>query len=225
MPIKKSLIVKPRSILSVPVYSLAGVASGSMELPKEIFGRKVNNGLLAQAARVYSTNQKTLLGSTKRRREVVASKTKIYAQKGTGRARHGAISAPIFVGGGIAFGPKPRKVRLQMPKKLKKAALYQALSNKAIDKKIFGLTSLDKATGKTKEFVNLMNKIFKDKQSNALIITGTKSDNVVRAIRNMQKLHVSQVNSINAYNILNHEVLLFTKDAVNKMVEPEGVKK
>ena len=205
---------KKTSSFSVPVYSLAGVAADKMELPKEIFGIKVNKRLLAQAARVYLTNQKTLLGSTKKRGEVIGSKAKIYAQKGTGRARHGAISAPIFVGGGIAFGPKPRKVKLSLPKKTKKAALLQALSNKALEQKIIGLSTLDKATGKTKEFARLLDKIFKDKKSNALIITDSKSDNVVRAIRNISGVDTLLFDQINAYEILRHEYLLLTKGAV-----------
>src|SRR5258708_681779 len=93
--------VQPRTTnLSIPVYSLAGKQSGEMTLPKEIFGSNINKPLLAQAVRVYTTNQKNLLASTKTRGEIKASKAKIYRQKGTGKARHGAISAPIFVGGG-----------------------------------------------------------------------------------------------------------------------------
>src|SRR3989344_1873864 len=102
-----------------------------MALPKEIFGQEVNTKLLAQAMRVYMTNLKKFTASTKTRGEVRGSTAKIYRQKGTGRARHGAITAPIFVGGGIVFGPKPRKVVLDLPKKMKKAALLAALSDKA----------------------------------------------------------------------------------------------
>lgn len=228
--IQKSKVEKPKirtkeSAFSVPVYSLAGVAAGSMELPKEIFGKKVNNRLLAQAARVYSTNQKTQPGFTKRRGEVIGSKAKIYAQKGTGRARHGAITAPIFVGGGIAFGPKPRKTRLEMPKKLKKAALYQALSDKVTEKKVVGLSSLEKATGKTKEFVTLLNKVLKEsKNKNALIVTESKLDNVVRAVRNIKGTDVLSVNLINAYEILQHDFLMITKGAIGKLTEPKESK-
>lgn len=208
MPVKKS------SGLSIPVYYLSGRAAGTLALPKEIFGRKVNQKLLAQAVRVYSTNQKSLLASTKTRGEVEGSTAKIQRQKGTGRARHGSIRAPIFVGGGIVFGPKPRQVRLDLPKKMKKAALIAALSAKIVDKKIIGLSGLEKATGKTKEMVHLLQKL---SVKSALIVTGEKVDNVVRGSRNILGVDVLPVNQINAYEVLRHSSLLITKDAVGKL--------
>lgn len=215
---RKTINDKRQTIFTVPVYSLAGEVTGSMELPKEIFGQKVNQRLLSQTARVYLTNKKTLLGSTKTRGQVIGSKAKIYAQKGTGRARHGAITAPIFVGGGITFGPKPRRVRLSMPKKMKKAALYQALSSKALEKKIFGLSALEKATGKTREFVAFLNKILKEsKDRSTLVVTESKLDNVLRGVRNIAGMNTLPVNLINAYEVLNHDFLMITKGAVSKL--------
>ncbi len=237
MPVKKSLIVNRKSSivktkkvkrktinnkrqtkLSVPVYSLAGRASGTLSLPKEIFGVKVNEKLLAQAVRVYTTNQKSLPGNTKGRGEVRGSTAKIYRQKGTGRARHGAIRAPIFVGGGIVFGPKPRKVRLDLPKKMKKAALLSALSSKMLDKQVVGLTGLEKASGKTKEMINLLGKIAgKGKNISSLIVTGDKTDNVVRAIGNIPGVSALSANMINAYEVLRHGLLLVTKESVERL--------
>ncbi len=218
MPRVKKETTKKVSALSVPVYSLTGVAAGRLELPKEIFGKEVNKRLLSQAARVYLTNQKTLLASTKTRGEIRASKIKIYAQKGTGRARHGAISAPIFVGGGIVFGPKPREARLTLPKKVKKAALYQALSSKVAEEKIIGLSGTEKATGKTKEFVALLGKILKGKKQNsALIVTEGKADNVLRAVKNIPGVDNLPANLINTYEVLRHNFLFLTKGAVGKL--------
>ena len=206
----------PRSRgLSVPVYSLAGRASGTLSLPKEIFGQKVNEKLLTQALRVYMTNQKVFTASTKTRGEVRGSTAKIFRQKGTGRARHGAIRAPIFVGGGIVFGPKVRKVRLDLPKKMKIAALFAALSSKMGDKGILGLSGIDKASGKTKEMAKLLNKINGGKST--LIVTGEKTDNVVRATRNIPGVNTLPVSLINAYEILRHDLLLVTKDAVERL--------
>lgn len=220
MPAKKVISAIKTSGLSVPVYSLAGAAAGNMELPKEVFGIKINQNLLAQAIRVYLTNQKALFGSTKTRGEVIGSKAKIYAQKGTGHARHGAITAPLFVGGGITFGPKPRNVRLTLPKKTKKAALLQALSSKVLEKKIIGLSTLEKATGKTKEFTLLLNKVLKEsKNKNALIVTENKLDNVLRAVRNISGVDTLPVNLINIYEVLRHDYLMITKDAVNKLIK------
>jgi len=207
---------------SVPVYSLVGKASGTFELPKEIFRGKVNKKLLAQALRVYMSNQKSHPGSTKTRGEVQGSTAKIYRQKGTGRARHGAKKAPIFVGGGIVFGPTPRRSRLDLPRKMKKAALISALSSKAIDAEIIALTGLEKATGKTKEMAKLVSSVIshqsldKKKQKNvsSLIVTGEKMDNIVRGVRNIPGIDVLPANQINAYEILRHQILLLTKEAV-----------
>ncbi|MDP3733020.1 MAG: 50S ribosomal protein L4 [Candidatus Daviesbacteria bacterium] len=233
MPIKKSSIVnrqssigktqkverktindKRQTKLSVPVYSLTGRSAGTMVLPKEIFGVKVNNNLLAQAVRVYTTNEKNFTAKTKTRGEVRGSTTKIYKQKGTGRARHGSIRAPIFVGGGIVFGPEPRKVRLELPKKMKKQALISAFSAKMADKEILGLSGLEKATGKTKEVASLMEKI---KVKNALIVTGEKINNVTRGVRNLPKINVLPVAQINVYEILRHQFILLSKEAVKQL--------
>lgn len=207
-----------QSNLSVPVYSLAGRASGTLTLPKEIFGQKVNKKLLSQAMRVYMTNQKHLTGSTKTRGEVEGSTAKIYRQKGTGRARHGSIRAPIFVGGGIVFGPKPRKVRLELPQRMKKAALLSAFSAKMADKQVMGLSGLEKASGKTKEMVGLLEKL---KAKSAFIVTGEQQDNVVRAVRNIPGVDILPVNLINAYEVIKHDLLLITKEAVEKLSKPQ----
>lgn len=209
--------------LSIPAYSLAGRATGTLALPKEIFASKVNKSLLAQAIRVYSTNQKSLLSKTKTRGEVEGSTVKIYRQKGTGRARHGAIRAPIFVGGGIVFGPQPRRVRLDLPKRMRKAALISALSSKLIDKSLVGVNGVEKATGKTREIVELLTKITGKKElKSALIITGGKVDSVVRAARNIPGVDVLSANLLNAYEVLKHEILLITKDAVDVLTKPNS---
>lgn len=214
MPRVKKEVAKKTTGLSVPVYSLAGRATGTMVLPKEIFGQTVNKKLLAQAMRVYITNQKNLTASTKTRGQVKGTTAKIWRQKGTGRARHGARTAPIFVGGGITFGPQARKVKLNLPKKMKKAALISALSSKMADKQILGLSGLEKASGKTKEMVKLLEKLA---VKSGLIITDQKE--VSQAIRNIPKFLVLSVNQLNAYEVLKYQMLLLCKEAV------EGLKK
>ncbi len=211
--------------LSVPVYSLIGRVSGNLDLPKEVFGAKVNIGLLAQAIRVYSSNQKAHFSNTKTRGEVTASTKKIYAQKGTGRARHGANSAPIFVGGGVALGPKYRKIELDLPKKMKKAALISALSQKASDGLIVAVTGLDKQTGKTKEMAQLLMqlnskfKIQNSKLGTALILVGEKNENALRATRNLKGVSVLLTDQLNAFEVIKHQSLVLTKKAVEKLQE------
>ena len=209
--------------LSIPVYSLAGRLSGiTLALPKELFAVKISKDLLSQAIRVYTTNQKIFTAKTKTRGEVEGSTAKVWRQKGTGRARHGAIRAPIFVGGGIVFGPSSRKVRLDLPKRMKKAALFAALSSKVIDENVMGLSGIEKATGKTKEISKLMESFISDKRKkiNALIVTGERNDNVLRAVKNIPTVDTLSANLINAYEVLRHELLFITKDAVEKLSQP-----
>lgn len=204
--------VKTTTKFSVPVYSLTGRAVGTMALPKEIFGQKINKKLLAQAVRVYETNQKGHFAKTKTRGEVQGSTAKIYRQKGTGRARHGAIRAPIFVGGGITFGPRPRKVKLDLPKKMKRQALISALSSKMADKQILALSGLAKASGKTKEMAKLTKNL---KLKTALIVTDQK--NIIQAVRNIPGIFSQPVKQLNAYEVLKHQKLIFSKEAVKEL--------
>src|SRR3989344_7204583 len=119
---------KKSGSLTVPVYEISGKEKGSLSLPKEAFSVDVNKALLAQAVRVYQSNQRQGTASTKTRGEVVGSTRKIYRQKGTGRARHGDIKAPIFVGGGVAHGPKSANYRKSISQKMRRIALLGALS-------------------------------------------------------------------------------------------------
>lgn len=202
--------------LSVPVYSLASSRkTGKMELPKEYFGAKVNKALLSQALRVYLNNQKSHWASTKTRGEVEGSTRKVWRQKGTGRARHGGVRAPIFVGGGIALGPKPRKVTLDLPKKMKHASLISALSQKALAGDVVGLSGTDKATGKTKEIANLLKKI---NSKSALIVLDKKSENLERAAKNIKNINIQLLKNINTYEVIRYKNLLLTKEALSVLV-------
>src|SRR3989344_6745654 len=200
--------------MNVPVYSIVGTSSVTLALPKEFFGAKVNKALLTQALRVYISNQKTHPGSTKTRGEIKGSTAKIYRQKGTGRARHGAITAPIFVGGGIVFGPKPREVRLDLPLRMKKAALISALSAKAKDQSVVGVAGLEKISGKTKEVVGLLKKL---SVKSALIVTPVKQNNVVLAGINIKGVEVMSSDLVNAYQVLSYDKLLLSKESLERL--------
>ncbi len=205
---------------AIPAYTFAGTES-SLDVPKEVFGQKVNTKLLAQAIRIYMTNEKNRTASTKNRGEVHGTTHKMYRQKGTGRARHGAATAPIFVGGGVAFGPRPRVVRLDLPKKMKKAALISALSSKFNDKKILGLVDGEKSQGKTKQLAILLQKInqnSKGKNKSTLIITSGRLENLERATKNLPKADIVSSQNLNAYEVIKHEVLVITKDAIGNLL-------
>ena len=200
--------------LSVPMYTLAGAVSENLNLPKEIFGVKVNKDLLAQAQRVYSTNEMGHFSHTKTRGEVEGSTRKIFKQKGTGNARHGAIRAPIFVGGGIALGPKSRKTILDLPKKMRHAALVSALSLRALEGEVMGVSGLDKASGKTKQIVTLVNKMAK---KSVLIVDGTNNEKAFRASRNLEKVSFKTVDQLNAYEVIRHRSLVLTQSALERL--------
>lgn len=213
----ESKMSSPKAVgLSVPVFSLAGRSSGTFALPKEIFGAKINESLLNQAIRIYMNNQRGHFGNTKTRGEVEGSTRKIFKQKGTGRARHGSIRANIFVGGGIVFGPTTRKVILDLPKKMRQAALISALSLKAKNGEVKTVTGFDKASGKTKEVVNLL-KIMETKS--ALFITSDKEEMGRRAAKNIKDIDLITTRELNALEVVSHKSLILTKEAVERLEE------
>lgn len=199
---------------SVPVYSLLGKEAGSLDLPKSIFGVEVNKALLSQALRVYLNNQKGHFSHTKTRGEVEGSTRKIYRQKGTGRARHGGVRAPIFVGGGIALGPKSRKTILDLPKKMKKAALISALSQKLQDRDILAVSGLEKATGKTSEISKFLKGIGK---KSVLIVSEKSNELAKRAAQNIKGIDLIAAEDINTFEVIKAQSLIFTKGAVEAL--------
>jgi large subunit ribosomal protein L4 len=205
--------------LSVPVLTLDGKSTENLSLPKEVFGAEINKSLLRQALRVYSTNEKAHWGNTKTRGEISMTTAKWYRQKGTGNARHGAKSAPIFVHGGVALGPKFRKTVLDLPKKMKKGALIAALSSKVEEGGIAGLGGLDKASGKTKQFAALAKQLkFGEKTpKTVLIVADQKLENAARAVSNLPGVHFLTVSELNAYEVIRHQGLLMTREAVEKL--------
>ena len=213
-PVKK-IAKKPVDRLSISVVDTDGKAAGKMTLPKDLFGVQVNKQLLAQAVRVYLANQRSGSASTKTRGEVEGSTRKIYKQKGTGRARHGGIRAPIFVGGGITFGPKPRDFSLKFPKSMKKAALASALTSQLIDGKIIIVDGLDKLAPKTKLMANAFAAV--GSSTNTLLVTTQAADGVVRASRNLDGVDTIGSMSLNAYTLISHKKIVFMKEAIKEI--------
>lgn len=206
--------VARKSKLGAPVYSLLGKEVGVEGLPKEVFGQEVNEQLLLQALRVYLSNEKGVWGHTKTRGEVRGSTRKIYKQKGTGRARHGAITAPIFVGGGVAFGPRKRDVSLELPLKMRRKALVGALSKKQAEGKVVLVEGLEKASGKTKQMAKWTSLLGGDV---LLAVGDEKLEKARLAVRNLEDVSWMGVGSVSALDVLRHKSLVLTKDAVAKL--------
>lgn len=218
----------------VDVLATSGKKVGTAMLPKEIFGVKVNEDLIAQAVRVYLANQRKARAKTKRRGEVVGSRRKIWRQKGTGRARHGDRYAPIFVGGGVAHGPTGRENwKLKLSKKMRRKALFSALTSKLKGGEIIVVTGFEKMKPKTKEMVKIIKNLkFKMKKpasrdsggmdklkSKISIILPETLENIIRAGRNISNLKLVQANLLNTYEVLNGGTLIFTKDSIKALKE------
>lgn len=225
-PISKALIAKKPaaastgSVLSLSVYDMQGAKKDTVTLPKDVFGVEVKPALLAQYVRMYLANQRQGNASTKTRSEVVGSTRKIYRQKGTGRARHGARKAPIFVGGGITFGPKPRDMSLKLNKKQKRSALLGALSVSAKEQKLLGL--VDKSLeieAKTKNVATLLKKLdIVDKK--VLVIFGKAgSGNLGRASANIEGVTLTSAKTVNPYILMQNNKVIFIKHALGELID------
>lgn len=225
MPRKKTVQkINSKNIdnLETEVYNTKGEIIGKTNLPKEIFGAKINPVLIAQAVRIYLANQRLGTASTKTRSEVTGSTRKIYRQKGTGRARHGDIKAPIFIGGGIAHGPKPRDYSMKILAKMKKAAFFGAVSDKYNLGVIKIVSGLENITAKTKEMVTVLKNLkLIDKKNidktKILLILPEKTENVYLSGRNIPYLSIKPAHIINTYDLLLHKNIVFMQDAVKKM--------
>jgi large subunit ribosomal protein L4 len=218
-PVVKKAEVKKEIVketgLKQSVFDTKGKVVESISLPKEIFGAKINNQLMAQAVRVFLSNQRRGTVKTKSRGEVNKTTKKVYRQKGTGRARHGAMSAPIYVGGGVAFGPRQRDYSLTFPQKMKKASLFSALSAKLKDGEIKVLTGLEKIEPKTKLMVNVIKNLnLEEKNKKLLLITSAETGNILKAGRNIKGLSILDAKQINTYAVLDNRGIILMRGAL-----------
>jgi large subunit ribosomal protein L4 len=214
-------------MIKVNLYSAKGLKKGNFSLPRD-YSEKINLDLLAQALRVYENRVHPGLARVKTRGEVRLSTRKIYRQKGTGRARHGAKSAPIFVGGGVAHGPKGIKKQLILPGKMRQKSLKAALSLKAKNGNL-AVVSLLSSLKKTKEAEGLLKKINSAGNASFTIVVGSQNKSVVSVLRNLDKVRVEPYSNLNAYIVFNggtilmdKEIFATSKKAANKVA---GVKK
>lgn len=205
--------------MKLNVYSVKGVKKTSVNLPKN-FQEKENLVLLAQALRVYEAGRHPGLSKTKSRGEVTASKRKIYRQKGTGRARHGAKSAPIFVGGGVTHGPRGVKRKLDLPKKVRRKALKIALTLKSKDGQLLVIDGLSKLK-KTKEAADLLDKITRKeikvgKNGRFTFALSDENKKAILPLRNIKNVNITKFSDLNAYLVYYGGTLMLDSDALNR---------
>jgi large subunit ribosomal protein L4 len=200
---------------TLPVYNQEGQEVGTARLPKEIFDVKINNDLLYQAINIQLANRRTHLAKTKDRSEVRGGGKKPWRQKGTGRARHGSIRSPLWVGGGVTFGPNTDKVfERKINKKARRKALFMVLSSKVQDKELIIIDEL-KAEIKTKKMVDLLSKLIKnEKKHSILIITSKKDEKILKAIHNIDYVKPLAADSLNVLDLLSFKYLLMDKESI-----------
>jgi len=203
-------------VATVTVKDIKGNSVGTIELNDEIFGVKSNEHAVHMAVVQYLANQRQGTKSTKTRAEVRGGGRKPWRQKGTGRARQGSTRSPQWTGGGVVFAPKPRDFSFKLNKKLKRLALKSVLSDKVKQDKLVVLDSLELPEIKTKAMADICTTL---KLNKALIVMEGVNTNVKLSARNIPYIKTAGVNTINVYDILHHDSLVITKDAVLKMQE------
>jgi large subunit ribosomal protein L4 len=201
--------------MQVQIKNLAAEEVGSLELPDSIFGVEVRPDILQRVVLWQLAKRRAGTHKVKTRAEIARTGAKLYKQKGTGRARHGSRRAPLFRGGGKAFGPKPRSHAIELPKKVRALALKHALSAKAKSDTLVVIDKCELKEAKTKELKSRFSKLG---FGSVLIIDGAAvQEAFAKAARNLPGVDVLPVAGINVYDILNHDKLVLTKAAVEAL--------
>lgn len=209
-------------MLKTDLYNPEGKIIGETKLPEAIFGVIVKPQILSQAVKVYLANQRQGTVSTKTRGEVSGGGKKPWRQKGTGHARQGSTRAPHWRGGGIVFGPKPGNKDLVLPKKMRRLALFGALTSKFNDGEIRVVDGLENIEPKTKIIKTLLNGLARDKKvsfDKTLMILPQKIKNVELAARNINGLEYLPAYRLNTYEILNNKGIILMQNAIKTIEE------
>ncbi|MBW7651444.1 50S ribosomal protein L4 [Anoxybacillus sp. ST4] len=201
----------------VALYNQNGENIGEIELNDAVFGVEPNKHVLFEAVIMQRASLRQGTHKTKNRAEVSGGGRKPWRQKGTGRARQGSIRSPQWRGGGIVFGPVPRSYSYKLPKKVRRLAIKSALSSKVLENNIVVLDNLALEAPKTKEMVKILNNLSVDRK--ALIVTADANENVILSARNIPGVTVVTASGINVLDVLNHDKLVITKAAVEKVEE------
>lgn len=201
----------------VEVLNIKGENVGEIELNETLFAAEIAETAVYDTVKNQLANKRQGTQSAKTRAEVRGGGRKPFRQKGTGRARQGSIRAPHYTGGGIVFAPKPRDYSYKIPKKMRRKALYSVLTSKVNDNELIVLDELKLDSYKTKEANEILNNINADKK--AYVVIAENDDKVYRSFRNIEGCNVEKANLINVYDLLRHDKLVITKDAINKLEE------
>ena len=201
----------------VQVYNQEGRKTSKLELADSVFGIEPNADAMHLAVVSYLANQRQGTQSTLTRSEVSGGGAKPWRQKGTGRARQGSTRSPQWTHGGIALGPKPRKYKVELNKKVKRLAMKSALSSKVAGEEMMVVNKIELDGIKTKAIVEMLAKLKSAKK--ALIVTAEADETIYKSARNIEGVKVATVNTLCVYDILNCDSFIVLKDAANKIEE------
>jgi len=204
-----------------PLYNMNGERIGDYELPASVFGVPVNRHVLHEAVVMQLASKRLGTAKTKTRGEVAGGGAKPWRQKGTGRARHGSRRSPIWKGGAVTFGPRPRRYGYKLPKKARKVALLSALSSKAENQQVLVLDGVSMSEPKTRVMANMLNKL--DADGKALVVLLQADKNVELSLRNIPGVKTLTPSQLNVYDILNYDKLLLTKEVADVAEEVLGI--
>ena len=205
--------------MKIDIYNQAGEVTGSATLPKEIFDVKFNADLVHQVMVSLSANKRQTSAHTKTSGEVRGGGKKQWRQKGTGRSRQGSIRSPLWKGGGITHGPrKDRNFEVEIPKKMRRKALFMVLSEKAKNNKLVVLEKIESENGKTKEMAQSLLKLPCKNQA-TLIAMPDYNKKVLLATRKISKTSIEDARNLNVLQLLNHKYLVITKDSIKTIQE------
>ncbi len=202
---------------SIKVLNMSGAEVGTYDLAESVFGVTPNEAVLHAAVRAYLLNQRQGTQSTLTRTEVSGGGKKPWRQKGTGRARQGSTRSPQWTHGGIALGPKPRSYRVDLNKKTKRVALFSALSSKVAGNEMIVVDTITSTEYKTKTMVSMLKAI--GASSKVLVVLADNTAEVVKSFANIEGVKTTQANTINVYDVLNCNTIVFAKGAVEKIEE------
>jgi large subunit ribosomal protein L4 len=205
-------------MLTARYFSVSGEPGDALELPEDLFDGVVNEAVLHQVIKAYLANQRQGNASTKTRAEVSGGNSKVWKQKGTGRARQGSTRAPHWRHGGVAFGPRPRSYHQDLPKKVKALARRSAFNKRALNNEVAVIERLELSAAKTKQIIELLAKIGIGEQK-ILILTDGANENVFRSARNLQNVQVLPFREASAYEVLNARQVLIEAEALRPAEE------
>ena len=203
--------------MTIKVLNIDGIGkSQTLKLPENLISLKVNNRLLKYVVDWQLNRSKKRIAKTKQRNEVVGSTRKIYAQKGTGGARHSSRKAPIFVGGGVAHGPKGDNYKTKrINKKIRRLALAQTISKKNHNKELHIFEDVKKQINKTKVISNFLTK---NNLKNVLIISDKETEkNIYKSVRNIPNVKLINDEGTNVYDLIKFKNVLFTTSSIKKI--------